>query len=536
MHILLYVPNNHANGNFVPQLWPFLLRAQTPPEHQVTILDSNAVPCTEESLIQFIREKNVKLVGMGFMTRMARKAYFTAAAIRGQTGVPVVMGGPHVTELPDEPLGRNGQPKCADAVVLGEADDIWPQVVHDAACGQLKDVYGAKPAESRSTKPSLAEYPVIAWDQMDLSNFDLMRFVPASVRKVFSKIGIRYERVFVIPVESGRGCPYGCEFCTVTGFFGDDVRFRSNASVIAELKSLKRLAEREKALVSVFFVDDNLAIRRERLKSLLRNMIANDVCLPWVAQISVNLLKDEELVRLIRASGGRFVFVGLESIDRKSLASAKKGFNKPEEYASVLEMLSRFDIYAITSFIMGMDEDQPGVSARITSELAVWPPGLPVFGLLTPYPGTPLYKRLAGEKRLVRPDHWNDFRPFKMAFQPRNITADEAEQEVLQSWQQSYGTEAFARTQSWLLAHRKPFNYQVMLFVARLLFRGIYFPQSTRQAWLWLLARNFRTITSMIRHRKMNKNQRTLDAVWESAGKADNSPNSAIWNKEQQHP
>ncbi len=528
MHILLYVPNNHANGNFVPQLWPFLLRAQTPPEHQVTILDSNAVPCTEEALIQFIREKNVNLVGIGFMTRMARKAYLTAAAIRSQVGVPVVMGGPHVTELPDEPLGRNGRPKCADAVVLGEADDLWPLVVQDAASGQLKDIYGAKPAENQRAKPTLAEYPVIAWDQMDLSNFDLMRFVPESVRKVFRKIGIRYEKVFVIPVESGRGCPYGCEFCTVTGFFGDDVRFRSNASVIAELKGLKRLAEREKALVSVFFVDDNLAIRRERLKSLLRDMISSDVCLPWVAQISINLLKDEELVRLIAASGGRFVFVGLESIDRKSLASAHKAFNKPEEYASILEMLARYDIYAITSFIMGMDADQPGVSASITSELATWPPGLPVFGLLTPYPGTPLYKRLAGEERLLRPEHWNDFRPFKMAFQPRDITADQAEHEVLQSWQQCYGAEAFARTQSWLVAHRKPFNYQVMLFVARLLFRGIYFPQSTRTAWLRLLARNSRTIASMIRHRKMNKSQRTSEPVWESACAADKSPESVI--------
>ena len=103
-------------------------------------------------------------------------------------------------------------------------------------------------------------------------------------------------------MESGRGCPYGCEFCSVTGFFGRDLRFRSNDSVIDELLALKRVAARDRALISVFFVDDNFAINRNRLKSLLRDMIARDACLPWTGQISVNLLDDEELVELIHRS------------------------------------------------------------------------------------------------------------------------------------------------------------------------------------------------------------------------------------------
>ena len=126
----------------------------------------------------------------------------------------------------------------------------------------------------------------------------------------------------------------------------------------------------------------------------------------WVAQISANLLRDEELVDLIAASGGKWVFIGMESIDTENLASVNKGFNKPGEYAAVLERLAKRNVYAITSFIFGMDNDTPGVAERTLKEIHTWPPGLPIFGLLTPLPATPLYKRLEAAGRLTRPKHW----------------------------------------------------------------------------------------------------------------------------------
>ena len=130
-----------------------------------------------------------------------------------------------------------------------------------------------------------------------------------------SKLGGGWGKFFVVPIETGRGCPYGCEFCTVTGFFGDSIRFRTNESVVEELLRLKERAKKEKGQIAVFFIDDNLAINKKRLKSLLRDMIAAGATLPWVAQISANLLADEELVDLI-AEAGRTLDLYRHGIDR----------------------------------------------------------------------------------------------------------------------------------------------------------------------------------------------------------------------------
>ena len=122
-----------------------------------------------------------------------------------------------------------------------------------------------------------------------------------------------------------------------------------------------------------------------------------------MAQISANLLRDEELVDLIAASGGKWIFIGMESVDPVNLKDVNKGFNKPGEYGAVLERLAKRNIYAITSFILGMDNDTPGVAERTLQQVRTWPPGLPIFGLLTPLPATPLYKRLEAAGRLTRP-------------------------------------------------------------------------------------------------------------------------------------
>jgi radical SAM superfamily enzyme YgiQ (UPF0313 family) len=493
MRILLYNPDNGVTRNFMPHLWMFLLQALTPSGHEVLLIDGNAQPMDEEGIARFVRKENIGLVGIGAMTRMIAKAYRMADAVRA-AGVPVVMGGPHVTELADEALGRDGGPRHADAVALGEADETWPKIVEDAVRGELKDIYAPVDEAGKERKPSLQAYPAIPWDSIDLGQFNL---IPKVVTPLLKRVGGGWGTFRIVPVESGRGCPYGCEFCTVTGFFGDSIRFRTNESVVNELLLLKARARSEGGQIAVFFIDDNFAINVKRTKSLLRDIITAGAHVHWVAQISANLLRDEELVDLIAASGGKWVFIGMESIDPANLADVKKGFNKPGEYAAVLERLAQRNVYAITSFIFGMDNDTPGVAERTLAQVRTWPPGLPIFGLLTPLPATPLYKRLDAAGRLTRPKHWQEFIPFAMAHTPLRMTIAEAHDEVNYGWAHAYSPDALAQAVEAL--EHKPLGYRINIFVARLCFRGIYFPMMGRMSWVKWIAQNRRTIFKLVK-------------------------------------
>ena len=492
MRILLYSPDNGVTRNFMPHLWMFLLQAITPAGNEVLLIDGNAQPMDETQIAHFVRDQNIGLVGIGAMTRMVAKAYRMADAVRA-TGVKVVMGGPHVTEEPDEALGRDGGCRHADAVALGEADETWPQIVEDAVRGELKEIYAPSDGTGRR-RPSLDPYPVIPWDKIDLSQFNL---VPRLMHPFLKNLQEGWGTFRIVPVESGRGCPYGCEFCTVTGFFGDSIRFRTNESVVNELLLLKARARKEKGQIAVFFIDDNFAINIKRTKSLLRDIIAAKAQIFWVAQISANLLRDEELVELIAASGGKWIFIGMESIDPINLKDVNKGFNNPGEYAAVLECLAKRNVYAITSFILGMDNDAPGVAERTLQQIRTWPPGLPVFGLLTPLPATPLYKRLEAAGRLTRPRHWQDFVPFAMAHTPLKMTIEEAHAEINYGWTHSYSPKALSQAVAALGdAH---VGERVNIFLARLCFRGIYFPMLRKSSWIRVIIANRRTILILLK-------------------------------------
>src|SRR5213594_5060100 len=496
MNILLYNPDNGVTRNFMPHLWMFLLKSLTPAEHQVFLIDGNAKPLTETELADFVRSNNVKLAGIGTMTRLALRAYRMADAIRS-AGAKVVMGGPHVTEVPGEPLGLNGGPRHVDAIAVGEADETWLRIVNDATNDQLQEIYTPTDAQGKEVKPSLASYPDIPWERMDLEQFNLVGHFPVWARYVLNRVGIHSRSFYLIPIESGRGCPYGCDFCTVTGFFGDSIRFRTNESVVNEMLRLKARSSRDGGHIAIFFVDDNFAINMKRTKSLLKAIIAADAILPWVAQISINLLRDQELVDLIAASGGKWVFIGMESIDPVNLKDVNKGFNKPGEYATVLERLAKRNVYAITSFIFGMDNDTTGVAERTLEQVRTWPPGLPIFGLLTPLPATPLYKRLETAGRLTRPRHWQEFIPFTMAHTPLKMSIGEAQAEVKYGWAQAYSPEALSQAVESL--DEEPLGYRVNIFLARHCFRGIYFPMMGKMAWLKVVAQNRQTIFKLVK-------------------------------------
>ncbi len=196
MKILLYSPDNGVTKNFMPHLWMFLLQSLTPPGHEVVLIDGNAQPIDEAGIARYVRENNIGLVGIGCMTRMVAKAYRMADAVRS-AGVPVVMGGPHVTEMPDEALGKLSGKRHADAVALGEADETWPRIVADAERGQLKDTYAPVDAFGQERKPSLQDYPAIPWDTIDLDQFNVIPKMLAAHAQSFPR------RMGIVPHYSG---------------------------------------------------------------------------------------------------------------------------------------------------------------------------------------------------------------------------------------------------------------------------------------------------------------------------------------------
>ena len=194
MNILLYNPDNGVTRNFMPHLWMFLLQSLTPTRHKVFLIDGNAQPMTEGELGDFVKRNDIKLAGIGAMTRMAARAYRMADAIR-RAGAKVVMGGPHVTEVPDEPLGRDGGPRHADAIALGEADDTWPRIVADAERGELAEIYMPVNRDGKEVKPPLTDYPRIPWDTIDLEQFNLISHIPSTaVGRIMQMMGMPLEK------------------------------------------------------------------------------------------------------------------------------------------------------------------------------------------------------------------------------------------------------------------------------------------------------------------------------------------------------
>ena len=300
LKILLYNPDNGVTQNFMPHLWMFLLQALTPSGHEVILIDGNTQPMSDAELVQFA------LVGRDRPGRNRRHDPHDRQSLpRGGFASRCRHSGRHGRTardgIPDEALGRNGGPRHADAVALGEADETWPRIVEDAARGELKEVYAPMDAFGQDRKPTLQDYPDIPWDSIDLQQFNR---IPGFARPIMQPLGIP---VGDVSYHSHRIGPRPSVWMRI---LHRDRFFRRFDPLPIEPERRQRDAEfKERARgtsgqAAVFFVDDNFAINVKRTKGLLRDIIAAGAELSWVGQISANLLRDEELLDLIAASGG----------------------------------------------------------------------------------------------------------------------------------------------------------------------------------------------------------------------------------------
>jgi radical SAM superfamily enzyme YgiQ (UPF0313 family) len=351
--------SNYSITSYPPLALAYIA-ALTPPSWEVEILDETF----EDAFF-----KPCDLVGITAMTPQAPRAY-EIAKVYSEKNVPVIFGGIHPFMVQEESL------TYADCIVIGEADNIWPQVIQDFENGNLQQKY------------------------KDDKEVDLSRLVKP-LHKLFDK---RYQWASVLTT---RGCPMNCEFCSVTAYNGFKFRRRPIESIIEELKEIKQKF--------VFFADDNIvgyssddaAMFIEFCKSMVKNKLNKY----WIAQTSINVVDNEEVLYYAKKSGCLAFFVGIESVDTISLKNMNKNVNiKYIEQGQYIKKIHRHGIGLIGSFIVGCENDKAEIFDKIYDYVIKNHIDIPTISFLVPFPGTPLEKRLTKEKKIkykIFPHDWS---------------------------------------------------------------------------------------------------------------------------------
>jgi len=346
-----------------------VLAGITPPEWDITVVDENVgVP-------DYLQMPRPDLVGITAFTSQAPRAYEMAGMYRAM-GVPVVMGGIHASMRQEEAAIR------VDTVVTGEAEDVWAQVLSDAARGALRPVYAGGQGELGG---------------MPLPRHDLL---PTGYQ-----CGV---------VQTTRGCPLNCSFCSVSSFNGRTYRRRPIEDVIAELNLIRE--------DYVLLVDDNLIGTRwdhiERAKNLFRALIEADLGKKWICQATINLADDEELLELASRAGCVGVFVGFESISAEGLVEVHKKYNiqKARDFRASVRRIQKHNIIVAGSFIMGLDVDRPGIGLDIAATADRYGVDLLNVLFLTPFPGTDLWKAMEADGRITAHKFPEDWEYYTLSF------------------------------------------------------------------------------------------------------------------------
>ena len=354
-----------------PYLSTAVLGALTPPGHDVTVEDENVRPLDFSDVPD--------MVAITVLTPLAPRAYAIADEYR-RRGAKVVMGGFHATWRPEEALGH------ADAVVSGEAERVWADVVKDAEAGTLRRTYKA------DGRPAADEIPAARRDLLDGKYF------------------------FTNVIQTTRGCPFDCKFCSVTAFYGGTYRFRPVEEIEEEIHGFTKGAG------FILFVDDNIVgnpAYAKRLFSMLKNYKRK-----WMSQASTTIVKDPELLKLASESGCYGLFMGFESLNQDNLDMMGKKMNRLGDYADVVARIHDHGIGVHGSFIFGYDHDDKSVFDTVLDFTVKAKLDAAFMPVLTPFPGTGIYEKLEAEGRIIKRD-WSLYDMEHVVFKPKNMTPEE---------------------------------------------------------------------------------------------------------------
>jgi radical SAM superfamily enzyme YgiQ (UPF0313 family) len=412
-------------GTRFPPIGLLMMAALTPPEWEVEFIDENFEPF-------IFREAD--LVALSAMTANINRAYEIASLYRKER-IPVVLGGIHASMKSDEAH------RYVDSVVVGEGEGVWQELVNDFKRGKLRKVYHGE-------KATLINLPIPRRDL--LSPHYLMG-----------------------SIQTARGCPFGCEFCSVTLFNGTSYRPRPIDEVVKELKTIKQKI--------VFFLDDNIIGPDEKARNragqlfdAIRHSMVNKF---WLGQATIDFADHEDLMQKAFESGCRIIFIGFESVNEKSLKEMKKGINLRKGVNYYKECIKRFHDHGISvwgNFILGNDGDDYS-TFRDTEEF-VLNNGIDLvnFSCLTPLPGTELFERLNKEERIIHrnfPHDWNKYSFTDVVFKPKHFSPSELDRGITGMAKSTFSGLKAERTLCRSLVHNKSFTSSLMAYFMNRAFR-----------------------------------------------------------------
>ncbi|MFI5251285.1 MAG: B12-binding domain-containing radical SAM protein [Bacteroidota bacterium] len=364
----------------------------------LTPKDRYTISIFDECVDTIPLDRDFDLVAMSVMTAYAPRAYELCRNLQ-KRGSIVVLGGHHPTLLPTEAM------EYADTVAIGDAEAIWPQILQDFEKGILQKIYHGTDIGADFNR---SLYP--------------------------DRYSVKQKSMLVFnTVETSRGCPYLCDYCTIASFYKSSYRKYSIESVMRDIESTNGKY--------IFFVDDNLiggnAQDRNRTKELLRALIPLNK--RWFCQATVKFADDEELLSLAALAGCVGVYLGLESISTESLNEVRKGWNKPESYSERIKRIRSAGIAIEAGLIFGFDHDNRDVFKRTAEFIIQTGIESPNGHLLTPYPGTPLFDRMQSEKRILTYD-WSLYNTGNVVFKPLKMTPDELFEGYVNWYQKMFST------------------------------------------------------------------------------------------------
>ena len=367
-----------------PPLNLLTLAGLTPKDVDIEIIDERY------KKIDF--DDDVDIVAITVLTTNAVRAYEIADEFR-RRGKHVVLGGVHPTFMYDEAKEH------ADTIVFGEAENIWGKLINDFKKGKIKKTY-------YDPNPDLSKVPLPRWDLLPNRN--------------------RY----VTFIQSSRGCPNNCSFCSVTKFSGRMVRTRPIKDIIREIKSL---GPRMKKFI--IFVDDNILGNMKHALKLFKAL--TPLKIKWGSEASINLLRNLDMVKTAAKSGCRALFIGFESISEKALEQVNKAFNRVKEYKKLVDTLHKHKIAVIASLMFGFDTDDKNVFKETVNFLDDMKVDAAIFSILTPLPGTEIYNQYKKQGRIFEKD-WSKFDALHTTFYQKNISPKELEQGLDTAFREFY--------------------------------------------------------------------------------------------------